>query len=147
MIKLKRLIGGFALALWLFAAGAGTAVSGDYFVLVANVDNEVTSINRVQAERMFLGKKRRWPDGKKASVIINENPEIYESFSHTVLRRSPHQFLNFRKKMLFRGQGMPPPTVKTDRDVIEFVAGHVGGLGYVDPEAVTLAVKIISISQ
>ena len=42
---------------------------------------------------------------------------------------------------------MPSPSVKTDKAVIEFVADHVGGLGYVSPEAVTTAVKVVPISQ
>ena len=146
MMKLKGSIGGVAIWACLFVTGAFAAPPDGKFALVVNIDNKVSTISRTQAELMFLGKKRSWPDGKTIAVIINENPQIYDSFSHTVLRRSPRQFLIFRKKMLFRGQGMPPPSVKTDKEVIEFISAHVGGIGYVSPEAVPLTVKILQIS-
>lgn len=147
MITLNKRTGGLILIIWLFAVGArGAEPQGD-FVMVVNAHNEVTTINRKDAELIFLNKQRSWPDGKNISVVINENPKIYDSFSHTVLRRSSQQFLVFRKQMLFRGQGMPPPTLKTDKDVVAFVDEHVGGISYVSPDAVTQAVKVVSILQ
>lgn len=146
-MKFKRGIDIFILVIWLVAVKAGGAEQQDDFVLVVNVHNEVTSISRKDVELIFLSKKRSWPDGKNIAVVINENPKTADSFSNTVLKRSPHQFLVFRKKMLFRGQGMPPPSLKTDKAVIEFVAGHVGGISYVSPDAVTSAVKVIPITQ
>jgi ABC-type phosphate transport system substrate-binding protein len=146
-MRLKKRTGGLLLAIWLFAAGAGGAETPGDFVLVVNADNDVTTISRKDVELIFLNKQRRWPDGKSIGVVINENPKIYESFSHTVLRRSSQQFLVFRKQMLFRGQGMPPPTLKTDKDVVAFVAEHVGSISYVSPDAVTLAVKVVPILQ
>lgn len=131
----------------LLAAAVACAAPEDAFVLIVHPDNSVTTISRKEAELMFLSKKRNWPDGTSVAVIINENRRIYSAFSHTVLRRSPRQFLLFRKKMLFRGQGMPPPTAQTDRKVIEFVAVHAGGLGCISPESLTPEVKVVSISQ
>lgn len=146
-MNLKRRTGTFLLAIVLFAAEAMGAEPQENFVVVINVHNDMTSISRKDAELIFLNKKRSWPDGQTINVLINETPKTYDSFSRTILRRSPHQFLVFRKKMLFRGQGMPPPTLKTDEAVIEFVAGHVGGISYVSPDSVTPAVKIITITQ
>lgn len=146
-MKLKGAIGGVILAVWLVTAGIVIAKEKEDFSLVVNIANRVNILSQMEAERMFLGKKRSWADGTAIAVIINENPKIYDSFSHTILRRSPRQFLIFRKKMLFRGQGMPSPTAKTDKEIIEFVSTHVGGFGYVSPESVTLAVKVVHISQ
>jgi hypothetical protein len=146
-MTVKKRTGGLVLAIWLFTVGAGRAEPQADFVLVVNAENEVTTISRKDVELIFLNKQRSWPDGKNIGVVINENPKIYESFSHTVLRRSSSQFLVFRKKMLFRGQGMPSPTLKTDKDVIVFVTEHVDSISYVSPDAVTPAVKVVSILQ
>ena len=70
-MKLKIVTGGLVLLLWLFASGAGAAASNGDFVLVVHPGNEVTRISRVDAERMFLNKKRRWSNGKNISVVIN----------------------------------------------------------------------------
>lgn len=134
--------------LWfVLAVGGGECRAEAEFVLVVNVASEVASMTSHEVELIFLSRKRSWPDGGNIAAVINENPKIYESFSYTHLKRSPRQYLIFRKKMLFRGQGIPPPAVQTDQEVIDFVAAHVGGLGYVSPEAVTPAVKVVPISQ
>lgn len=146
-MALKKRTGGLVVAMWLFAVGAGAVELQGDFVLVVNAENEVTTISRKDVELIFLNKQRSWPDGKNIGVVINENPKIYDSFSHAVLRRSSQQFLVFRKQMLFRGQGMPPHTLKTDKDVIAFVSEHAGGISYVSPDAVTKAVKVVSILQ
>lgn len=146
-MKLKGKAGGLILTIWLFAAGAVGAVPLDDFVLVVNAGNDVTTISREDAELIFLNKKRSWPDGKNIAVVINENPKTHDSFSHTVLRRSPSQFLAFRKRMLFRGQAMPSATLRTDNAVVAFVAEHAGGISYISPDAVTSAVKIVPISH
>jgi ABC-type phosphate transport system substrate-binding protein len=146
-MTLKKRAGGLVLALWLWAVGAGAGEPPGNFVLVVNAGNDVTTISRKDAELIFLNKQRSWPDGKNISVVINENPKIYDSFSHTVLRRSSQQFTVFRKQMLFRGQGMPPTTLKTDKDVVAFVGEHVGSISYVSPDTVTMAVKVVSILQ
>ncbi len=147
MLKLKGYMGRFVVALWFFAVGVGDCRAEADFVLVVNAGNAVSSISRQEAELIFLSRKQSWATGEKIAVLINENPKIYKSFSYTVLKRSPRQYLIFRKKMLFRGQGMPLPTVQTDKEVIDFVSSHVGGFGYVSPEAVTPAVKVVAISQ
>jgi hypothetical protein len=138
---------GLAALIWLLSAGAAACRAAGDFVLVANIANGLTSITRQDAQLIFLSRKRLWPDNTIIAPVINENPQIYESFSYTLLKRSPRQYLIFRKKMLFRGQGMPPPTVATDQEVVAFVAAHVGGLGYVSPEAVTQDVKVLALSQ
>jgi hypothetical protein len=147
IMKLKGHIAGLALVLWLLTATGGHCRAGADFVLVANVANDVAGISRQEVELIFLSRRQSWPNGDKIAVLINENPKIYDTFSYTILKRSPRQYLIYRKKMLFRGQGMPLPTVKTDQEVIDFVSSHVGGLGYISPESVTPAVKVVPILE
>ncbi len=145
-MNFKRKITGLILVLWLLPCAPGWAAPQDKFVLVVNTNNSIISITRKDVELIFLSKKRFWPDGRSITVVINENPETYTSFSQTILKRSTRQYVIFQKKMLFRGQGMPPYTVKTDQDVINFVATHSASFGYVSPEAFTSLVKILPIS-
>lgn len=140
-----KYLGGLLLMVGLLLAAASQAAAADSFVLVANGNNKVESLSRRDVALIFLSRKRSWPNGKNIAVVINENPKIYSDFSYTILKRSPRQYLLFRKKMLFRGQGMPPPSVQTDQEVIDFVTAHCNGLGYVSPQAVTPEVRVIPI--
>ena len=56
MMKLKGLIGGFVIWACLFVTGASAAPADGNFAMVVNVDNEVSTIGRTEAELMFLGK-------------------------------------------------------------------------------------------
>lgn len=134
------------LVLWgLLLAAANPAGAAESFVLVANGNNQVKSLSRKDVALIFLSRKRSWPSGKNIAVVINENPKIYSNFTYDILKRSPRQYLFFRKKMLFRGQGMPPPSVQTDQEVINFITAHCNGLGYVSPQALTPEVRAIPI--
>ena len=112
-------------------------------MLVVNASSPHDSISRQDAALIFLSKKRSWPGGGNIAVVINENPQIYRAFSYSVLKKSPRQYLIFRKKMLFRGQGMPPPTVASDQEVVDFLAAHHNGIGFIAPDNVTPAVKVL----
>ncbi len=144
---LKGIAVGLVLLLFLWVTSAWTAPPQGGFVLVVNVDNVLTSISRKDAERIFLIKKRGWSDGEKIAVVINRNQDVFHSFCFAVLKRSPRQFMIFQKKMLFRGQAMLPPMVKTDKEVVDFVASHRGGIGYVTPGTIGPGVKILQIEQ
>lgn len=144
--KFQRKITGLILGLCLFTSGLAWAEPQNDFVMVVHLSNDLTSISRQEAALIFLSKKRSWSDGKTITVIINEKPQIYSIFSQRILKRSTRQYLIFRKKMLFRGQGIPPQTVNTDQEVIDFVSNHRGGVGYISPKALTQAVKILAIA-
>ncbi len=143
---MKGLISAFIICLWFFVTAVADLRAQLSFVLVVNAENKVESISRQDAELIFLSKKRIWGDDENIHVIINENPQIYSSFSYSVLRKTPRQYLIFRKKMLFRGQGMPPPTVRSDQEVVDFVASNQNGIGFVSPESVTSKVKVVQIT-
>ncbi|PLX51179.1 MAG: hypothetical protein C0613_00820 [Desulfobulbaceae bacterium] len=141
----RKYLGGLLVLLGLMAAAGTQAAAGDSFVLVANHNNQVESLSRKDVALIFLSRKRSWSSGKNIAVVINENPKIYSDFTYDILKRSPRQYLFFRKKMLFRGQGMPPPSVQTDQEVINFITAHCNGLGYVSPQALTPEVRAIPI--
>lgn len=145
-MRLHGMIISLLLIFWLFPVPAWTAEPEDGFVLIVNLHNPVTRLKRKEAELIFLSKKRSWPDGRSIAVVINGDPALEDRFCHAVLKRSASQFLVFRKKMLFRGQGMPPPTLMNDKEIIEFVASHEGGIGYITAAALTPAVKAVPIS-
>ena len=146
-IRMKGYIGLLAMALWLFVTGGVGLLRAEVpFVLVVNAENKMESISLQDTELIFLSKKRLWRNEEDIRVVINENPQIYSSFSYSVLRKTPRQYLIFRKKMLFRGQGMPPPAVGSDQEVVDFVASNENGIGFVSPESVTPKVKVVQIT-
>jgi len=124
-----------------------SAAGADAYLLVTNPANTIQTISRQEVKRIFLGKARRWPDGSNVAVIINREPSVFSIFCTAVLKRTPYQFMIVQKKILFSGQGMPPPMVETDQEVILFISSHPGGLGYISPASLTSAVKILAIEQ
>ena len=89
MFKTNGFISAFAVGLWLFVTGIVDLRAELPFVLVVNSENKVAAISRQDAELIFLSKKRSWPNEGNIRVVVNENPQIYSSFSYSVLRKTP----------------------------------------------------------
>jgi len=118
-------------------AGAEPAATGAAFVVVVNAGHEGTAIRREELENIFLGKAQRWGNGLPiAPVDQSLSSEVRAAFCLRVLRLEPRAVLQYWQGQLQRGSGLrPPPVKKSDAEVVEWVGGQVGRIGYVSPGA------------
>ncbi len=123
--------------LWL-----GSAVAGGVVVVAA--DSGVDSMSKAQVKAVFMGKKKKLPDGSPA-VPVNqpEGSPLYSAFNQKVLGKSDAKIKQYWSARMFSGKGNPPKTVKDDAAVIEHVTSVPGGIGYIDEGALTGDVKAV----
>ncbi len=101
-------------------------------ILVVHPANPLPAISRQDAAMIFLGKKTGWDSGGTIHVVVNEESMVYDGFSREILKKTPLQYLLYRKKMLFNGSGIPPLTMADDDSVIAFIAGSPSAVGFID---------------
>jgi hypothetical protein len=58
--------------------------------------------------------------------------KVRRIFSPVVLDHTPSQVQSWWQIQLFRGRAVPPATLKSDNEVLQYIAEHPGGVGYVD---------------
>lgn len=131
------------LALLVVSALAVTAQAG--VVIIANPGVAGDSVSGSELQKIFLGKTTSWPDGTAAKPAVVKNGPVTEEFIKTFVRKSPSQFKTFWKKAMFSGTGTPPAELKTEADMVAFVAGTPGAVGYVSEGVDTAGTKVLGV--
>ncbi len=137
-----------SVGLLVLAASAPPAEGGVLRVIVS-ASNGVSSLPRERVADMFLKKVTTWEDGTPvASVDQSLASGVRGRFSKEILDRSASAVQRYWEERIFSGRGQPPPIKRSDEEVIEFVEGNVGAIGYVS-EAVSLTrrVKVLRITD
>ncbi len=102
------------------------------FVVVVNAANPVESLSAAELSQIFLQKTPQWPSGAKVMAVdLTEDAPAREAFSKAIHDRSTAAVKAYWQKMIFSGRDVPPPEKATANDVLAFVRGNPGGIGYV----------------
>ena len=126
--------------------GIGLAGEKD-FALIVNLENPLDTISRRSVRQIFLNRQTHWPDGAAINIVLNDTSPSYEHFARKWLKKSPGQYLMFRKKLLFNGAALPPKRVKSDEEVIAFVRRHKNGIGVISTDSLGARVKKLDVED
>ncbi|MCG8461420.1 MAG: hypothetical protein MI919_34490, partial [Holophagales bacterium] len=123
-----------------FLAGAVPSFASDeyrrQFQLVVHAENQVEPLDPHLVSKLFLRKVRRWPDGTAVQPFdALRNSPLHAAFSEAIHGRSASSIDRYWQRMIFTGRDAPPEAVASDRQMLERVRSHRGGIGYVSPEA------------
>ncbi len=115
----------------------GHRASADQAAFKVIVNSKVSGrvIPKDVLAQIYLGKVKRWGDGRPiAAVELSSTSPVRESFSGAVLGMPVAGVQRYWMQVLASGV-RPPVTRQSDEDVIAFVAGESGGIGYVSEAA------------
>lgn len=145
MKKLATIL--FAAAILLAFLWSARGQSGADYQVIVHPSNDVSAVSKDEISRFLLKKKTRWDDGTAAAPIdLDSKSAVREAFSREVHGRSVSSIKNYWQRQIFSGREVPPPEVATDAEVVRFVSGTPGGIGYVSRNARLNGVKAITIT-
>lgn len=94
--------------------------------------------------RIFLGKKKAFPDGSEAIPVDQNDGSMNRSaFIATVLKKNDQQIKAYWAQLLFTGKGTPPKEVGSSADVKKLIAQNPSLIGYIDTADVDASVKVV----
>jgi ABC-type phosphate transport system substrate-binding protein len=124
--------------------GADARPSVAAFRVILHPDNPTTTLDRKFVLEAFLKKTTRWShDEPIRPVDLDPDSSARQHFSEEVLRRSVPAIKSYWQQMVFSGRGVPPPELESDEQVVRFVLGNRGAIGYVSGSANVEGVKVI----
>jgi ABC-type phosphate transport system substrate-binding protein len=127
------------LALSLGASGTAAEV-----VAVVSAKSPAVMLSKNQVVDIFLGKARRFPDGRLAVPIDqDEGSAARDEFYATFAGKSPAQLKAHWSKIIFTGRGQPPIAVPNSIDVKKHVAANPNSMGYIEKDLVDSSVKVL----
>ena len=128
------------LMLFMFSCANSSCLATE-IALVVNPENSLSGITWRAAERIFLNKKTEWNQGEHIHAVINNDPEVYAAFCRQILKKTPLQYLLYRKRMLFNGTGIPPLVMNNDEEVKAYVASSKDAIGFIRKDSLDSSVK------
>ena len=127
---------------WLVAVTLPCNSLADIAVIV-HPDNEQT-LTKTDIYRLFLGKRRYFPDGSKATPLdLIDGAETREEFTREFLHKSSQQLKSYWAYRRFTGKGSAPRQVESDLEVKQLIATSPGHIGYIDSGLVDDSVRVI----
>jgi ABC-type phosphate transport system substrate-binding protein len=121
------------------------AVMADQLVIV-NKGVSVDSMDAKTLQKIYMGKKTKWDNGDKIVPITLNEGSVHDDFLKNIVKKSSTQFLTYWKQMIFTGKGIPPKSVPSDADVVSFVSGTAGAIGYIDSATPHNAVSVVTVN-
>ncbi len=89
------------------------------------------TITKAALADIFMGKAHRWADGRDVlPVDLSATSPVREAFSRACLGMPTEGVRLYWMRRISSG-AQPPLSRKTDEDVIAYVAGHPGAVGYI----------------
>jgi ABC-type phosphate transport system substrate-binding protein len=129
VFALKKLL---AVSIVTLALVAPAAESSDAsYMLIAHPSVSGTTVSKDVVADIFLKKVQRWGDGQAIEPVdLTAASPVREAFSAEVLGMPVAGVRNYWMDRI--GKGVWPPRIKeADAEVVGYVAGHPGGIGYV----------------
>ncbi len=131
---------------FIFIAGSIMYANGQEYKIIVNSSNTVSSLSNKEVSNYFLKKKTKWSNGTKINPIdLSSSSVIRKNFSKNIHKKSIGQVRAFWQQSVFSGKASPPPEMKNDNAVINYVKTKKGAIGYVLKNANTKGVKTITI--
>jgi ABC-type phosphate transport system substrate-binding protein len=124
----------------------GTASGAEGYKLIVHSSNPATSLPREQVARYVLKKVTSWPSGLGVQPVDREREStVRAAFSRSVLHKSVSEVSAYWQQQIFSGRGVPPPEKRSDAEVVAFVTGNEGGIGYVSGSADVGDAKVVAV--
>lgn len=114
--------------------------------VVVHPDVSGSTLTQEEIRRIFLGKSTQWDrNNQKIHFIVLEGGDAHETFIRRFIGKTPSQFRNYWRMMVFTGKGRAPKSLGSPGEVVDYVANTAGAIGYVPPETDTKDVGVISV--
>lgn len=116
-------------------------------LVIAHKSVPVERLEREAIAEIYLGTKTKWEDGATIRVVMLKKGTTHETFVQDIVNTTPAKLRDLWKKVVFTGTGTPPKIVKTEADLVEFVAETKGAIGYIDAATPHEEVTVIALEE
>ncbi len=127
----------FVICLLILAGASPGAANAAEVLIVANKNVPDTALSRKSVEKIFLGKLRRWTDNSAVHAAAPADPDLLEIFLKRYLRKPPSKYKTYWRMMIFSGKGIPPKSMPTEAELLDYVARTPGAVGFVSDAALS----------
>lgn len=110
----------------------GASDARPYRVIV-NAENPVGLLSPQEISRLFLAKTTTWSYNRQPVLPVEPGGDspVRTAFIREIHRKTPTDITVYWEQMVFQGKASPPPTERSDSEVMDYVRQHPNAIGYV----------------
>jgi hypothetical protein len=142
-MRLSATLALIAVALPAFAGAQ--AAAAELVVVHPSCPDDTITDDTLKA--LYSGRKRSLPSGERVEILVLSGGPVHERFLADHLGRTPDDFENAWRRMVFTGQGHEPRGFANEADLVAYVAGHPGSIGYIDADTPHAQVKVLKVGE
>jgi ABC-type phosphate transport system substrate-binding protein len=138
------LLCGWLVSVWL--PGAALAEPAPTYQIICHPSNAQASATRRFLSDAFLKKTTRWQSGEVIHPVdqVADSP-VRRKFTEEILDRSVAAVRSYWQQVIFSGRDVPPPELVNDTEVVSYVLGHNGAVGYISRSTNPGGTKVLTV--
>jgi TonB family protein len=129
-------------ALVAFAGGSAQAAN---VKIIANPSVRAESISAAEVRSVFLEERNSLRDGTHVEPVLATGGPAHAEFLKEYLGQSDNSLQDYYRTLVFTGKGLMPKVLRTDEDIVAYVARTRGAIGYVSSAAALDGVKALAV--
>jgi ABC-type phosphate transport system substrate-binding protein len=123
-----------------------TIAAAEISVVVAKT-NPINTLTKKEIVAIYTGKTKAFPNSKFAQPIDQEDDSpIKEIFYREMTNRSVSQINSYWARLVFTGRYVPPLVIKSEADIMSYVAQNNSAIAYVEKPDIEL-VKVVYVIE
>jgi TonB family protein len=113
------------------------------FKIIANANVNADTISAAELKRVFLEEDILLSDGTHVEPVLEMDGPVHQSFLRAYLGIDDSDLQMYYRTLVFTGKGFMPKELASDAEVVAYIAGTRGAIGYVSSAAEAESVKTL----
>jgi len=113
--------------------------------IIANPSVNAEAISASEIKSVFLQERNSLRDGTHVEPVLSRGGPAHEAFLKEYLGQSDDALQNYYRTLVFTGKGSMPKTLRSEAEVVAYVAKTQGAIGYVSFDAAADGVKTLAV--
>lgn len=123
---------------------SANALAGDVRI-IANPSVKAEAISASEIKSVFLEERNSLRDGTRVEPVLSQGGPAHATFLKDYLGQNNDALQNYYRTLVFTGKGSMPKTLRSDEEVVAYVAKTRGAIGYVSSTAPVDGVKTLAV--
>jgi TonB family protein len=136
--------------MFLVAAGLTILLSAAFagnVRVIANPSIKAEAISAREIKSVFLGERNSLRDGTHVEPVLSQGGSAHAAFLKEYLGKNDDALQNYYRSLVFTGKGSMPKALRTEAEVVAYVAKTRGAIGYVRFTAPLDGVRTLAVYQ
>ena len=112
-------------------------------VLVTGKASTITSLDREEAERLYLGRTAVLKDGTAVTLADLPPGNVRDSFYLTLTGKNPIQIRTYWSRIVFTGRALPPKEASSPTQLRSWLATNPNLIGYLSDADLDDSVRVL----